>query len=514
MAASYFSFVSTALWAILSIPVAVKYLSREEIGLWTVVNAFLSYLIWMDFGISHAIGRLMAPSITKHDQPEIDRWWSVASFALWLQACLLFLVGWAMISLIIRLLGIPDSIQADAYWLLLAGVTATAFSLPLRRVPGFLVAQERFHWVPLVQGIVPWCNFVVFLSLLKMGWGIKSYIWAVAASQVFNWVVYSILIKTGPDRPRWNREGITAERFKRLFKFSGSLMAVGLGESIINSLPAMMLARLGGLGLVPVYNFTSRGPFLGFSLIARTYQAFQPGWQKAFVTGRYQDFKTKHKAGGMITLGLANCGAFVVIAANPILVKVLAGDDFFAGHSTNAWFAVGMIAAPMGYYFQSLLTLSGTMGKSALVSLGKVLAGFGLALIAWKWYGLSGMAAAFSLLPLVNGIYGYMSGVRSCGFRRHEVSPTVAVCTLISMTLTLLTGLYIGHGYRWAGEYIVLGKTLHLPEWQPLAPALILVVLGLGLITHGLLCLKHGKADLEGGPMAPGNPNPKRMTNS
>jgi O-antigen/teichoic acid export membrane protein len=83
MVTSYLGFVSTAAWALVTIPVAVKFLDRESIGLWSMVNVFVSYLVWMDFGIAGATGRLMAPAVAARNQPEINRWWTVTAVALW-----------------------------------------------------------------------------------------------------------------------------------------------------------------------------------------------------------------------------------------------------------------------------------------------------------------------------------------------------------------------------------------------------------------------------------------------
>jgi O-antigen/teichoic acid export membrane protein len=490
MTTSYFSFASTSLWAIVSIPVAVKYLPRDAIGLWSVTNAFLSYLVWMDFGIAQATGRLIAPAVASRDQLEINRWWTATSITLWLQALLLLLVGAALTPLIIHLLAISGPSKSDAYLIFLSAVAVAAFGLPLRNVPGLLTAQERFHWVPLVQGLVPWCNFAIFYSLLKSGWGIKAYPVAMAGSAAFNWICYSTLVRVGPNRPHFDRLGINASRLKQLFKFSGSLMAVGLTDSMLNSLPAMILARMGGLGLVPVYNFTSRGPFLGSNIIARTYQAFQPGWQSCYVSDQRREFLKKHEVAGFFSLGLATFGASFVITVNPVLVEFLAGHDFFAGTATNAWFAVGMIAFPMGAYFQSLLALSGSMGKSAAVFLAKVPLGFGAALLGWHQFGMAGLAAVFALLPLVNGIYGYTVGTRRCGFRRHEISPKVAILTLASMALTLLIGIIVGSSYRWSGSFEFVGKTVRIPAIEPLLPALVLALAGVAFAWHAMRLLR------------------------
>ena len=135
ISASYFAFASTSLWAIVSIPIAVEFLSDKEIGLWAVVNAFIGYLMWMDGGISVAIGRLIAPAVAEGDQTEINRWWTASSLALWVQAGILLIVGMSVTPLTIIALGIEEEMKSTAFWLLLSGVLMSATNLPLRGVP-------------------------------------------------------------------------------------------------------------------------------------------------------------------------------------------------------------------------------------------------------------------------------------------------------------------------------------------------------------------------------------------
>jgi len=494
LSASYFAFFSTSLWAVLSIPIAVKYLDSKEIGLWAVASAFTGYLGWMDFGISHAIGRLIAPAVAEGDQDEINSWWTTANLALYAQALLLLGFGSVLVPFFIDLVGIEENLRDAAYWLFYSGVFIAATNLPLRGVPSLMTAQERFHWVPLVQGLVPWVGLVVFYLFLKDGWGVKSYTFALIAGQVVSWICYSILVRTGPNQPKWDRQGLNKQRFKRLFSFSGNLMVLGFIDTVTATLPTMLLARLGGLGMVPVYNFSSRGPMLASGLVSRTYQAFQPGWQRSFVAGNLEEFKRRHRTAGYLTLGSATCGAGATLAFNPMLVEFLAGGSYFAGSLATAWFAAGIISLPMGSYYQSLLTLSGSLGKAALFFSAKLLLAFAAALFAWFSFGMAGVAAVFALLPLVNGIYGYVAGTRRCGFKPNEVSPVVGLLTLLMILSTVVAGWVSDSLGDWTKSLWILGKEIHVPTMLGLAPSAFMIVLGMGIFLLGLTASRSKQA--------------------
>jgi len=268
--ASYFAFFSTAVCGFMSIPVAVAYLSKDQIGLWALVNSIVTYLIWMDLGVGSATGRKMADAVAAKDHEEIDKWWTATRAALLMQATAMVCVGLACMPLFIRMFQIPSAMEGDAKMILAGSIFITGFSLPLRGVPGLLTAQERFHWIPLGQGITPWLQLGVFWWMLNEGFGIKSYLASMAATHFSTWAYYYVLVTTSEQKPRWNRKGLERSRFKSLFSFSLNISFVGLIEAILTSLPALLLSRFAGLSAVPLYTFTGKAAALVTSLVRRT----------------------------------------------------------------------------------------------------------------------------------------------------------------------------------------------------------------------------------------------------
>ena len=482
--ASLFAFGSTSLWGLLSISVAVHYLDKSEIGLWAVVNALLSYLLWMDLGIGLAIGRLITDAIVNDDREEIDKWWTVTRVTLWIQCIIVIIVGLLLVSVVIRWMGIEPELMSDASYLLYGGVFITALSLPMRGVTGLLTAQNRLHWILLTQAIVPWCNLIIFFLFLRAGWGLKSYLFGLAASQVTTWVCYCSLVFLGPYRPKWNFSGISKNRFQSLFKLSGNMAVVGLVGALLKGLPTLMLARLGGLAVVPVYNFSSRAPYLGGTLLGRTYQSFYPSLQRLYVSGNKEGFRKKHLAVGRVTLSLGACGAALVLVMNPMIVGIIAADHYFAGLMVNMWFAVSLITIPFAGLFQILLPISGSMGKAAPIAVAKLLISIYLAILGWNWFGLAGIAAVFALLPLVDLCYAWLRGVKECGYSYREISPQLLTYGVLVIVLTIVTGAYIASIDQSSTTLSLFSLRLEFPTQRGLLAAAGLFFIGFTSLVH------------------------------
>ena len=484
-AASYVAFVSTAIWGLVTIPVAVAFLTPVELGLWTVINVFLSYLVWMDFGVGPATGRLMAESVAARDQAEINRWWTATRAVLVVQGFAIIAIGLALSPWILGFLKVPTELFSDARWLLIGGILITGFSLPMRGVPGLLTAQNRFYWVPTITIFTPWINLLVFFLLLRQGLGLKAYIWAMAAGQIITWLCYSTIVIVGQDRPRLDCKGINKERFGMLFKLSFNMSVSGLSDTVLQSMPAILTARLGGLVTVPVYNFSWKGPLIASSLVSRTYQSFYPSLQRCFVSGKRDEFLKKHHSVGMLTLGISLIAAGVVLTFNNLIVQALAGDKFFVGPAANTAFAMAMITIPISGLFRILLPISGDLGKISLISVIQLGAFTIAALTLWPSFGLVGIGFAFATTPLLKGCYGYFRGTANCGYPRHGISRDVAIATLGAIMLIVLCGA-IGSFMPWHGgwQITIPGRELTIPPLATIAVNAIPAAFGLALVIH------------------------------
>jgi O-antigen/teichoic acid export membrane protein len=482
---SYAVFISTAAWGFISIPVAVRYLSKEELGLWAVVNAFLSYLMWMDMGVGSATGRKIADSIVAKDDTEINRWWSATRLVLTCQAFLLVVIGFALIPVLRTFIPPPASLEQDALKLLVGGILITGLFFPLRGIPGLLTSQNRFHWVLIISGTTPWINLLVFFLLLRAGYGLDAYIVALFVSQVCNFLLFTYAVRSGPNILKWDKGGLTKDRFKSLFSYSYKSAVHGIVDGFLKTLPTMIIARAGGLAIVPIYHFSSKGPLLGHSLASRMYQAFYPSLLLLHVGGKHEEFAHKYRLLGRITVGIGAIGAGFVLLINQTVVTLLAGPDYFPGALTNMWFAVSLITYPLAGLLLVLLPISGDLGKYVTVALAKAATMLVCGYYAWQYFQMPGLAAVMAIVPLIGGIYGYLRGGRLCGKTAHHLcAHTVGLATLLAGTV-IACGMVIQSAGFLPQDYITLWESrIAIPYPLHFLVAALPTLLGTILVVH------------------------------
>jgi O-antigen/teichoic acid export membrane protein len=439
-AASYFAFASNAVYGLVSIPIAVHYLSMEQLGLWASVNAMVAYLLWMDLGVGNATGRKIAAAVVARDSEGINTWWTATQLALWVLGALTVITGLCGVPLFIALFKIPQHLHQDA-WMLLSGcVLIAGITFPLRGVPGLVTAQERFHWIPVCQGLSPWIQLSIFFLMVSSGHGLKSYLYATAASQVFTFIYYRVLIATSDIRPRFERKRISMARFKELFSFSLNLAIVGFKDTFMESIPTLVIARIGGLHLVPIYTISSRVAGMLASLSNRTVHSFYPSLVNLHVAGKGSEFLAKHQRSVAFTTSISLLGAALVLLCNRSVVTLLAGVDFYVGDAATAWFALLVMTGPIAANYACLLQISGNMGKSIPISFINLLGVLGAAVAAYHVFEMPGLAAVFAVQPLFYGVYGLIRGSRNCNYGIRAFTKRPLAIAWVAMLAVLLFG--------------------------------------------------------------------------
>lgn len=477
VAASYFAFGSTSVWALVSIPIVVHFLSKEEIGLWTIVNQMVMYFMWLDMGIGQATARLMAPSLAANNQFEVDDWWTLSIFVLTSMGLLMLLIGWFAAPWLLDVLHVPASLETQALWLLRGTLLFAAIGFPFRCHSGILLVQERFHWVPIMQGVQPWVQLGLFFWGLLQGWGVYSYLLGVGTSQLLSYAAYAWLISRGPHRFHFRPSRLCRTRFRSLMSFSMGVSVSSWLETIYETLPAIVLARCGGLGLIPQFSFSRRCPAMLTNLVRRTVHAFYPTLLSLHLSGNQNAFHSRFRLTAMLTLSLSLGAASMMLLFNRVIIELLAGQSFYAGAAPNIWFAASLILVPLAQIFKVLMPLGGNMGKTTTVSLISIAVGIAAYVLAFRYFGLAGLAAVTAFLPMVYSMYAYYHGSKSCGYVPNRLCGEILCVGLV------LTAAVVGFGWlslSWGHEtltFILFSHVMKTPSLGEVAAAS-----GLGLV--------------------------------
>ena len=203
------STVVNALSGFVTLPLLVGRLGAESYGLWTLIVAVAGYFLVLDFGVSSAVGRLVAASRARSDVAGLNAVLST-TLVLLLGVCALVVVASCFVPIpFFWFFHVPAAQTDDVRSaLLLVGVT-TALSFPSTVFSGFLWGYERFDLHNLVEipvllarlGLIVWLigadSTLLDLAWILSGTSVAGFLtrvglcWLVEPRICFGWRFFS-----------------------------------------------------------------------------------------------------------------------------------------------------------------------------------------------------------------------------------------------------------------------------------------------------------------------------------
>jgi len=442
LAGGYFCFASMTVCGLVSLPVAVHFLDKERIGLWSLISQLAGYLLFLELGVGAAAGRMLAEPLAGNRQEGIDRAWSTILSILAVQGLLIAGSGYVMSFWLVDYFRISPSLGDDARFIWVGLALMHAMTFPARAYTGALLCQERYHWTLIINGCIPWINLAGFLVMFYLGWGLRSYVFAALGGNWVQFIWLRRLLRQGPHRLRYRPSFSSWQTAKPILGYSISIMLWSVAPAIVGSIPSVVLGRTLGLEQVSLYMVTFRVPQVVAILALRSYHAFYPKLQNLYVTAQRERFLRFYRLATALSLWMTGIGLVVALMANRYAVSLLSRPDYYAGDWTSLWFVLGFIVMAWGEHLGTLFIIAGKAKLVSLVLLLEVALMFAFSSLLCPHYGMAGVAAALAVTPLLVRIpYYSLVGPRTCAFAFGELYGTAAM--VLAAALLMSIGAYL-----------------------------------------------------------------------
>ena len=309
------------LYTVLSIPLALRYLGKEEFGLWAVAQQIAGYLMLIDFGLSSAVSRLLANHKDHVNCGSYGTLLVTGAFVFCLQGAMIFVFGSMFALLAPALFQIPAALAADFRNLIILLAALSGATIALRSITAPLWAFQRLDVsygigiVSLLLGLA--CLWLAF----HFGWGIYSFAVAgLPAMLVCTILGFEICRRAGfyPTRGCWGRP--RWEAFREMFAFGKDVMLMSVGSQLVNASQIMILGRVAGLEAAATYAVGTKFYVLGSQLTGRLLESSAPVLTEMFVQGEQNRLRQRFTDIFRTSLFLATAGAVALLAANTMVV--------------------------------------------------------------------------------------------------------------------------------------------------------------------------------------------------
>jgi O-antigen/teichoic acid export membrane protein len=450
--------------AMISVPIYVRYLGKEEYGLWLVILSVLGSLAISGLGFPTVIQNMLAEAKAQGDWSRVSRVMVSGFCLLTFSALLSILLSAAAVKtgILQKLVRTSLTLQATTTLVLLVSVLGYALAQPMQV---FRLALRGFERVDLEQ------NFQSMFALLSYGASIGAVLMgggvlALAVVYAFTQAVPAFCLLFYVQR-KFPLVDFGLSRFSR--PLAGSMLVPGfhflvvsLGGVLIWGIPNFVISAVMGVSFVPAFAVSARLLTVLKTTIVIVCTTVAPT-----ITSLYAQSKTGALARVvLLTTKLAVGAAFLLgvelICFGRDFIALWAGPQVVADRTTFlALVGVLIINTVSQPFFYVLMATSTHRTYAYLVALEGAL---NLGLACWWVHKWGVLGVALSLLfseALVSGCYLPFAGSRRVGLEFSKVWSESIVPLLIPTAVAVICALpFLGHSRTWAGWLFSVFVTL------------------------------------------------------
>lgn len=277
---------SNILYTLASVPLALKYLSKPEFGLWGVTSLLAGYIGLIDMGMSGSVARILIDHKDERRSGGYGGLIKTGALVGAVQGILIFIVGGALAFVAGPLLNVPAALERDFIWLMIGQCALLGISFASRIFSHVLTAYQRYDITNYAQTILFAVSFGIMWVLLKRGLGVFSILWAQAIAMTICVGVNALAcwrLSLFPGSGEWGRA--SWRQFKELFAFGRDIFLFALGSQLVTTSQALLLTRFLGLETAAVWNICTRAYTLLLQMIYRVFDYSSSALAEMMVRG-------------------------------------------------------------------------------------------------------------------------------------------------------------------------------------------------------------------------------------
>ncbi len=286
LGAGYIQLVFNAIYSLISIPLILHFLPKEQFGLWATIIQLMGYITLVDFGMTSASARLL---VDHKDDRSNGNYGSVIQTTFLvsaIQGLIVFILCVCSAPLITAFIKVPAE-QVTLFTRLLAiqGIVA-ASGFIFRPFSVILYAYQK-EYIPVLTGSISLLiSLPILWFLLAKKIGIYSFVYV---SLFFALVTPITLLfycwKCGYLPKHGESTGISKKTFIHVFDYGKDIFLMNMGAQLINASQLVIISRCLGLEKAAIWAIGTKIFYVVISLVCRPYGAAIPGLSELLVRG-------------------------------------------------------------------------------------------------------------------------------------------------------------------------------------------------------------------------------------
>lgn len=285
---SLFAKLITSLLGLITVPLTINYLGKEQFGLWMIVSSLIVWMQLADFGVSNGLTNAISEANGKDDKQSAQAYVSTSIAVLTAISIVLiipltiiaFLLPWETI---LKLPSVDLSILASRCFFI-AGIAFTV-NIPLSVFSRIFIAYQRSYIPNLMQILSAIISLIGILIAIKLNLGLVILVLLLSVAPITSNILMFIILKSKLPWCCFKRSMIRMDAWKRVAQSSIPLFGYQICSMFITNFVNIVIARLGSLDMVADYNILFKVYLVIFMVGSSCSASFYPAIREAYEKG-------------------------------------------------------------------------------------------------------------------------------------------------------------------------------------------------------------------------------------
>ena len=335
--------ISTSLLGLISVPLSVSYLGKEQFGLWMVLNSLVVWIQLSDCGMSNGLMNALAEANGKRDQRAACAYVTsslvvLSLISLILLACLFVSYRHFPWQKVLNISTPENALIAGRCFLTLGFLFI--LNIPLSIVIKVFSAFQLAYIANLAQVISSVLSLIGLYVAIRFELDLPSLVFIVTTGPLLGNLFLWLLLKRYLPWMRIRSQLLSIKALHRIAKSSIPLSLYQIGVLLINHAVNIVLAQVVGLTIVADYQILLRVYLLVFSVGTAVARPFYPALREAFEGADNSWVSASIKKVLILRVGLSTMLSLPLLFGGDWLVKTWVGQPLNERFGFLGWLSL------------------------------------------------------------------------------------------------------------------------------------------------------------------------------
>jgi O-antigen/teichoic acid export membrane protein len=351
-------------------PLILHFVSLEEYGLWSTCFLLISYVSMGAFGVSNVYIRYVAEYNAKNQHESISGLVSTGLLLTFSFSVVALSGVWLAMPWILQGFKVAPNLHDTAQTLILGSLATMLLDMTLGAFAYILhglqkIAQQTVVWI--VSFLL---ETALIVSLLLLGYGVESLLWAFLARYIFSTFIYIFLCYRAIPDLHISLRLVNRQFFGTFLKYGGILQVSGLLSIAMYSIERVLAGYLSGLAAIAILDLGQKFPVMASQVFSSMNASFLPAITEAHHLGKQEEIQKLYTKGlrylnllnGLAMGFLAPFAAWLILAWIGKNTAMNLSDTVQVMMCACVGYQLHVLTGPLSAYYQGINQPARTLG--------------------------------------------------------------------------------------------------------------------------------------------------------